>query len=209
MSRSLSALLVLPALLLPALAEAKTYKIDTSHSNVGFAVKHLMVSTVRGNFTKFEGTVTYDPANVAASAVDVTIDATSIDTSNAKRDEHLRSADFFEVEKYPTVTFKSKKVEGTPGALKVTGDLTLHGVTKEVVLDVEGPTDAIKSPWGMEVRGASATTTINRKDFGLGWNKVLEAGGVAVSEEVKIQLDLELVEPPPAPPATAAAEPTK
>jgi polyisoprenoid-binding protein YceI len=185
-------------------ATAATYKIDTAHSNVGFAVKHMMVSTVRGGFTKFEGTVGYDPANVAASTVDVTIDAASIDTSNDKRDEHLRSADFFDVEKFPTLTFKSKSVAGAPGALKVTGDLTIHGVTKEVVLDVEGPTDTIKNPGGATVRGASATTTINRKDFGLGWNKVLETGGLAVSEEVKIQLDLELIEPPPAPLAAAA-----
>ena len=191
-------------LLSASLASATVYKIDPVHSEVGFAVKHLMVSTVRGKFTKFEGTVEYDPANVAASKVDVKIDASSIDTSNAKRDAHLQSADFFDVEKFPAITFTSKKVEGAPGALKVTGDLTMHGVTKEVVLDVDGPTDAIKHPSGMNVRGASATTKVDRKDFGLTWNKALEAGGVMVGDEVKITLDLEMDEAPPAAPAPPA-----
>lgn len=200
MIRKISALCLV---LLPVAASAATYKIDTVHSNVGFAVKHLMVSTVRGNFTQFEGFVEYDPANIAASVVDVTIDATSIDTANEKRDAHLRSADFFEVEKYPTATFKSKKVEGTAGNLSVTGDLTMRGVTKEVVLAVDGPTDAISLAGGRNVRGASATTTINRSDFGLTWNKVLEAGGVSVGDEVKLQFDLELIEAPPAAPVAA------
>jgi len=195
---------VLSLALLSATATAATFKIDTAHSSVGFSVKHMMVSTARGQFTKVDGSVVYDAANVAASSVNVTIEAASIDTANDKRDEHLRSADFFDVEKHPTITFKSKSVAGTAGALKVTGDLTMHGVTKEVVLDVEGPTDAIKSPWGMMVRGAAATTTVNRKDFGLTWNKALEAGGIAVGEEVKIQLDLELIEEPTTPPAPPA-----
>jgi polyisoprenoid-binding protein YceI len=179
-------------------ATAATYKIDPAHSNVGFSVRHVMVSTVRGSFGKFEGTVAYDPANLAASSVNVTIDAASIDTANDKRDEHLRSADFFDVAKFPTLTFASKRVEGAAGSLKVIGDLTIHGVTKEVTLDVDGPTEAVKNPWGMNVRGASATTTISRKDFGLTWNKALEAGGVVVGDDVKIQLDLELDEQPPA-----------
>ncbi len=191
------------ALLASPLASAAEYKIDTAHSGISFGVRHLMVSTVRGSFGKFSGTVTYDPADIAASSVEVTIDAASIDTGNSKRDDHLRSADFFETETYPTLTFKSTKVEGTPGALKVTGDLTMHGVTKSVVLDVDGPTDAIKSPWGQNVRGASATTAISRKEFGLTWNKMLEAGGVSVGDEVKIQIDMELIEVPP--PAVAEA----
>lgn len=191
-------------LLSASLASAATYKIDPVHSEIGFSVKHLMVSTVRGEFTKFEGTVDYDPANVAASKVDVTIDAASIDTSNEKRDAHLTSPDFFDAGKFPQITFRSKKVEGAPGALKVTGDLTMHGTTKEVVLDVEGPTDEIKDPFGRTVRGVSATTKIDRRDFGLTWNKALEAGGVMVGDEVKISLDLELYVAPPAPPAAPA-----
>jgi polyisoprenoid-binding protein YceI len=204
LSKRSAAHAALSLVLLSTAASAATYQIDTAHSAVGFSVKHMMVSTVRGQFGKFSGTVDYDPANVAASKVDVTIDAASIDTSNDKRDAHLRSADFFDVENHPTLTFKSKSVAGTPGALKVTGDLTMHGVTKEVVLDVEGPTDAISHPSGASLRGASATTTVNRKDFGLTWNKALEAGGVAVSDEVKIQLDLELIARPPEAPQPAS-----
>lgn len=202
---SLSRLMPACCLLLSAsLASAATYKIDPVHSEIGFSVKHLMVSTVRGELTKFEGTVDYDPANVAAAKVDVTIDTASIDTSNEKRDAHLTSPDFFDAERFPQITFRSKKVEGAPGALKVTGDLTMHGATKEVVLDVEGPTDEIKDPFGRTVRGVSATTKIDRRDFGLTWNKALEAGGVMVGDEVRISLDLELYVAPPAPPAAPA-----
>ena len=182
--------------LLPALASAaaSTWVIDAEHSSVQFKVKHLMVSNVKGEFKKFSGALTIDDADITRSKVDVTIDATSIDTGNAKRDEHLRSPDFLDVAKNPTLKFVSTKVAKTGnGTLKVTGTLMLHGVSREVVLDVEGPTSAIKDPWGNTKRGASATTKINRKDFGLTWNKALETGGVVVGDEVAITLEVELL----------------
>ncbi len=144
------------------------------------------------------------------STVEATIDATSINTNEPKRDEHLRSPDFFDTAKYPTITFKSTKVEKAGSNLKVTGDLTMHGVTKPVVLDVDGSTAEAKDPWGNTKRGGVATTKINRKDFGLGWNKALEAGGVVVGEEVSITLDLELnKKQAPAAAAPAKAAPAK
>jgi polyisoprenoid-binding protein YceI len=181
------------ALSVPAGAFASTWTIDGAHADVSFSVRHMMVSNVKGSFTKVEGTVELDDKDVTKSKVSVTIDAKTVDTANAKRDEHLRGADFFDVEKFPTITFESTKVAKAKGGLKVTGNLTIHGVTKSVVLDVEGPTNAIKDPWGMNRRGLSASTKINRKDFGLTWNNVLEAGGVAVGDEVKISIEAELV----------------
>jgi len=177
-----------------AAAAAATWDIDPSHTAAQFSVRHLMISNVRGEFGKVTGTVTYDEQEVSSIAVDVTIDATSIDTREPKRDEHLRSPDFFDVAKYPTITFKSKRSEkaGT-GKFKVVGDLTIHGVTKEVTLDVEGPTPAIKDPWGNVKVGATATTKVNRKEFGLNWNAALETGGVVVGDEVSITLDVEIV----------------
>jgi polyisoprenoid-binding protein YceI len=146
--------------------------------------------------------VNIDEKDVTKSTVEATIDASTVNTNEPKRDEHLRSADFFDVAKFPTITFKSKSVKKSgEGKLAVTGDLTMHGVTKEVTLDVEGPAKEIKDPWGNVRSGASASTKINRKDFGLGWNKVLEAGGVAVGEEVAITLDVELTKKAPAAPA--------
>lgn len=187
------------ALLTSGSAFAADYTIDPSHSSVGFSIRHMMVSNVRGEFQKFQGEVSIDDKDLTRTKVDVTIDAASINTRDAKRDEHLRSPDFFDTAKYPTITFKSKKVaKAGKGKLKITGDLTMHGVTKPVVLDVEGPTAAVKNPWGKMVRGATATATINRKDFGLGWNQALETGGVLVGEEVKIELEVELVEKAPA-----------
>ena len=175
----------------PALAAEFT--IDTAHSGAHFTVRHMMVSNVKGDFAGVSGKVVWDGDPKTAS-VEATIDASTIDTGVDKRDEHLRSADFFDVAKYPTLTFKSRKVEAAgPGKLKVTGDLTLHGVTKEVVLDVEGPTAEFKNPWGKSVIGASASTTIKRTDFGLTWNKALETGGVLVGEDVKVSIELELV----------------
>ncbi|HEX6853333.1 MAG TPA: YceI family protein [Candidatus Polarisedimenticolaceae bacterium] len=175
----------------PALAAE--YTIDTAHSGAHFTVRHMMVSNVKGDFAGVSGKVVWDGDPKTAS-VEATIDASTIDTGVDKRDEHLRSADFFDVAKYPTLTFKSRKVEAAgPGKLKVTGDLTLHGVTKEVVLDVEGPTAEFKNPWGKSVIGASASTTIKRTDFGLTWNKALETGGVLVGEDVKVSIELELV----------------
>jgi len=182
------------ALALPTFACASTWTIDPEHSNVGFKVRHLMVSNVKGSFEKHTGTVEIDDKDITKSKVEVIIDTNSINTNVQKRDEHLRNADFFDVAKYPTMTFVSKKV-ATAGKdkLKVTGDLTLHGVTKQVVLDVEGPTKESKDPWGNIRKGATATTKINRKDFGLVWNKALETGGVAVGEEITITLEIEMI----------------
>jgi polyisoprenoid-binding protein YceI len=182
------------ALSLPLMASAATWTIDPEHSNVGFKIKHLMVSNVKGSFDKFTGTVDLNDKDITKSSVEVSIDTASINTNVQKRDAHLRSADFFDVAKYPAMTFKSKKVaKAGKDKLKVTGDLTLHGVTKEVVLNVDGPTKESKDPYGNIRKGASATTTINRKDFGLTWNKALETGGVVVGEEVNITIEIEMI----------------
>ncbi len=176
----------------PSLAFAAEYVIDSAHSGANFSVKHMMVSNVRGSFSKVSGSANIDEKDITKSTVEASIDTTTINTNEPKRDEHLRGADFFDTEKYPTITFKSTKVEKAGGNLKVTGNLTMHGVTKLVVLNVEGFNAESKDPWGNIKRGGTATTKINRKDFGLGWNKLLETGGVAVGEEVAITLDLEL-----------------
>lgn len=194
MKRIISVFITLITAALPAVSLASTWAIDSDHSNVGFKVRHLMVSNVKGSFDKFSGAVEINDKDVTKSKVEVSIDTNSINTGVQKRDEHLRSADFFEVAKFPAMTFISKKVaKAGKGRLKVTGDLSLHGVTKEVVLDVEGPTAESRDPWGNIKRGATATTKINRKDFGLTWNKALETGGVAVGEEIAITLEIELV----------------
>jgi len=169
------------------------YEIDPTHSSVHFSVRHLMVSNVRGEFSKVSGTIQFDPQNPAASTVQASIDATSINTRDDQRDGHLKSADFLDVEKFPTITFQSTKIEAHNDGGKVTGDLTIHGVTRPITLTVEGPTEEIKDPWGKQRIGASATAKLNRKDFGLVWNTALEAGGVLVGDEVKITLDLEAV----------------
>jgi polyisoprenoid-binding protein YceI len=179
-------------LVLPALAGAATWEVDPAHSSVGFAVRHLMISTVRGEFHTFTAKATGDPADPTKAVIEASIDTATIDTRNDKRDDHLKSPDFFDVAKFPTMTFKSKKIEKTgDGRAKVTGDLTLHGVTKEVVLDVEGPTPTIKDPYGNTKAGARATTKINRKDFGLVWNKSMDGGGVVVGDEVEVTIDIE------------------
>jgi polyisoprenoid-binding protein YceI len=194
MKRFIATTLTIFALALPALATAATWTIDPDHSNIGFKVKHLMVSNVKGNFEKHNGTVDINDKDITKSKVEVTIDTNSINTGVQKRDEHLRSADFFDVAKFPTMTFVSKKVaKAGKDKLKVTGDLTLHGVTKEVVLNVEGPSKESKDPWGNIRKGATATATINRKDFGLNWNKALETGGVLVGEEIAINLEIEMI----------------
>ena len=185
-------------LALPVMAAAAIWNIDPDHSNVGFKVRHLMVSNVKGSFEKFTGTIDINDKDITKSKVEVTIDTASINTNVQKRDEHLRSADFFDVAKYPTMTFVSKKVaKAGKDSLKVTGDLTLHGVTREVVLDVEPLAMESKDPWGNLRRGTTATTKINRKDFGLVWNKALETGGVAVGEEVLITLEIEMIKAKP------------
>lgn len=174
---------------------ADEYKIDSSHSKAAFTVKHLMVSNVRGEFSKVTGTIVYDEKNPTAIKIDATIDATTVNTSEPKRDEHLRSADFFDVAKYPTMTFKSKSARKTANGLAVTGDFTLHGVTRQIVLNVDNSGPEVKDPWGLLRRGASATVTINRTDYGLTWNKAVETGGVVVSDEVKITIDVEGTRP--------------
>jgi len=182
------------ALALPTFAFASTWTIDPDHSNVGFKVRHLMVSNVKGSFDKHTGTVEINDNDITKSKVEVSIDTNSINTNVQKRDEHLRSADFFDVAKYPTMTFVSKKVaKDGKDKLKITGDLTLHGITKQVVLDVEGPTKESKDPWGNIRKGATAATKINRKDFGLVWNAALETGGVAVGDEITITLEIEMI----------------
>jgi len=185
-------------------AAPHTWTIDQSHTTAGFSVKHMMVTNVHGTFGKVEGTITYDGADVSTIAADITIDAASINTNNERRDTHLRSADFFDVENHPTLTFRSKRVEEVgDGRFRLIGDLTMRGVTKEVALDVEGPSPVINAGRVFKV-GASASTTINRQDFGLTWNRMLEAGGVTVGDEVKITLEIEANKPnPDAPPPSA------
>jgi polyisoprenoid-binding protein YceI len=181
-------------LALPSLALAETWQIDPEHSSVGFKVRHMMVSNVKGGFAKFSGVVDIDNKDLAKSKASVSIDTASVDTGVAKRDEHLKSPEFLDVARYPSMTFVSKKVALVgKDRLKLTGYLTLHGITKEVVLDVEGMGPASKDPWGNLRRGASATTHISRKDFGLVWNKALETGGVAVADDVVINLDIEMI----------------
>jgi polyisoprenoid-binding protein YceI len=188
MSRSLSALVVAIALFatLPAAAQ-DTWQLDPAHCSAQFSVRHLGISTVRGAFTKLTGAVQYDPAAPGKSSLAATIEATSVDTRVEMRDNDLRSANFLDVQKYPTITFQSKKVEAAgAGKLKVTGDLTVHGVTKEVALDVDGPTPPMKDPWGNLRMGASATTKINRMDFGVSGRP-----GV-VGDDITITLDIEM-----------------
>jgi polyisoprenoid-binding protein YceI len=177
------------AILLTSSALAQnTWQLDPPHSAAQFAVKHFGISTVRGTFTKVSGTVQYDEANPTKASVQATIDASSVDTRVENRDKDLRGPNFFDVEKFPTITFQSKKVEvAGQGKLKVTGDLTMHGVTKEVVLDVDGPSPVMKDSHGNMRRGASATTTINRHDFGV------NGGASAVGDDVTITLDVEMV----------------
>jgi len=196
MKRTFAAIIILFTLALPVIASASTstWAIDPEHSYVGFKVRHLMVSNVKGNFTTFNGTVDLDDKDLAKSKVAVNIDTNSIDTNVQKRDEHLRSADFLDVAKYPAMTFASKKIsQNGKDRIAITGDLTLHGVTREAVLDAESLSPEIKDPWGNIRRGTTATTTINRKDFGLTWNAALETGGVVVGDEVTILLEIEMI----------------
>lgn len=175
-------------------AQTARWEIDPAHSNASFTVRHMMVANVRGEFTKLTGGVDVAGDDPTTANVAVTIDVASVNTREPRRDAHLRSADFFDVEKFPTITFTSRKVERAgEGRLKLVGDLTIHGVTKEVTLDVEDLTPVVKDPGGNLRVGAHATTRINRKDFGLLWNKVLEAGGVLVGDDVSITIEVELV----------------
>ncbi|HEY4902536.1 MAG TPA: YceI family protein [Candidatus Sulfotelmatobacter sp.] len=195
MSRSsltrLAILIAALTLALSAAAQTSTWQIDPAHSSAQFSVRHLGVSTVRGAFTKVSGTAKYDPADPTKTSFDATIDASSVDTRVDMRDNDLRSENFLDVKKYPTITFHSKQVQSAgAGKLRITGDLTIHGTTKEVVLDADGPSPAIKDPWGNQRVGASATTKISRKDFGV----VADAG--MIGDDLTITIDAELFQPP-------------
>ena len=189
------------ALLVSVSALASDWDVDTAHTRVGFGVKHMMISSVRGSFKAFSGTVIADDADVTKSKIHLEIDAASITTENDKRDEHLKSADFFDVAKFPKLTFDSTSIQkgAAEGQLSVTGNLTIRNVTKPVVLTVSGLSGEVKDPWGGTRRGATATAKINRKDFGLTWNKTLEAGGVVVGEDVNLEFEIELAKKAPAP----------
>jgi polyisoprenoid-binding protein YceI len=182
--------------LIPVLSLAAEWKVDPNHSTATFTVRHMMVSTVHGSFSGLKGTVDYDPANLDASKANLTIDATTVDTRNENRDKDLRSAKFFDVEKYPTITFVSKRVipQGQ-GKFQLVGDMTMHGVTKDVTFQVEGPMPAVKDAKGNLHSGATATAKINRKDFGLTWSGgALEGGGVTVGDEVELTVEIEMTQ---------------
>jgi len=187
-------ILVVFALMIPVHTHAATWQIDPDHSNFQFKVRHMTVSNVRGEFNKARGVVIIDDNDIMNLKVELTLDAASINTDQAKRDDHLRSEDFFYVAKYPTITFVSKKVTKVDeNRLKVIGDLSIRGVTKEITVDVEGPTPEVKDPGGNIRRGATGTLKINRKDFGIAWNKVLDSGGLVVGDEVNISVEVEMV----------------
>lgn len=171
-----------------------TFQIDPSHSSVNFSIKHMMIAKVHGGFEKVSGTLIYDSDKPENSKVEAVIEAASINTREPARDTHLKSADFFDVEKFPNIEFKSTRIEQAgDGELKVTGDLSIHGITRSVILAVDGPSEQLKDPWGNLKMGVSATTKIKRKDFGLNWNAALEAGGVLVGDDVSITLDIQFV----------------
>lgn len=175
-------------------AQAVNWKIDPLHSSAQFSVKHMMISTVRGQFGGVKGNIVYDPKNPTAATVEATIDCSTVNTGEAKRDADLKTAEFFDVKKYPVMTFKSKHVtDASEGKMRMTGDLTINAVTREVVLDLEGPTAPIKDTQGRTKIGISGETKISRKAFGILYNPILESGGVAVSDEVKIVLEIELI----------------
>ncbi|HXO34734.1 MAG TPA: YceI family protein [Candidatus Acidoferrales bacterium] len=178
----------------PQAATTTTWNIDPAHSVAEFKVKHMMISNVKGQFPKVTGTLTLDESDLTKSRVEAVIEAGSIETRDAQRDTHLKSADFFDVEKFPTLTLKSTRISLVrDGELAVEGDLTIHGVTRKVVFSVEGPTPPAKDPWGNTRVAVSATTKISRKDFGLTWNAALETGGILVGDEVTITLDVQFI----------------
>ena len=194
MKRYITPMMVLLFLAIPIFTDAATWQMDLAHSSFQFKIRHLTVSNVKGDFNKFQGVANIDDQNISHLKVEVAIDVASVNTGHAQRDEHLRGPDFFDVTKYPTITFVSKKVNKTEtNRLKVIGDLTLRGVTREVTVDLEGPTPEVKDPWGNFRRGVTATTKINRRDFGLTWNKVLDTGGLVVGDEVDIYIEVELI----------------
>lgn len=200
------------ALVLAAAAAAQpvSWKIDPLHSGAHFSVRHLMIATVRGEFGGVNGNVLWDSGNPARTAIDATIDATTISTGNAKRDSDLKGAEFFDVQKYPVLKFKSTRVESAgAGKLKIAGDLTINATTKPVVLDVEGPVGPVRDSRGREKIAATATTKINRKEFGIIWNEVMDSGGFALADDVSITLDIQLMRNDPAPGPTAVKGVTK
>jgi polyisoprenoid-binding protein YceI len=171
-----------------------TYQIDPAHSGVHFSIRHLMISTVRGSFSGVKGTIVHDPENPLATTLEAEVDIRTINTNDEKRDGHLKSADFFDVEKYPVMTYKSSKVtKGDNTDYTVAGDLTLHGVTKPVTLTVDETSDPVKDPWGNTRVGATAKAKLSRSDFGLVWNAAMETGGVMLGDDVKIEFDIEMV----------------
>jgi polyisoprenoid-binding protein YceI len=195
MQRLKSAILFSAALslALSAAAQTSTWNIDPAHSTAQFTVRHMAISNVSGSFTKVTGSVVLNEKDITQSQVNAVIDAASIDTRVPDRDKDLRSANFLDAEKYPTLEFKSKRIVNSSGKLQLIGDLTLHGTTREVTLDGDGPTPELTDPWGNARRGFSATTTINRKDFGVVWNNTLKTGEAVVGDNVKIRIDVELV----------------
>jgi polyisoprenoid-binding protein YceI len=190
--RSLAFLLAL-FLVVSAAAQTSIWTIDPKHSTAQFTVRHLAISNVSGNFTNVTGTIDLNEKDITQSRVSAVIDVSSVDTRVSDRDKDLRSPNFFDVEKYPTIEFKSKRIVNSGGKLQVIGDLTMHGTTREVTLDVDGPTPELNDPWGNVRRGFSASTTLNRKDFGLTYNHALKTGEAVVGDNVKIQIDLELI----------------
>jgi len=190
--RSLAFLLAL-FLAVSAAAQTSIWTIDPKHSTAQFTVRHLAISNVSGNFTNVTGTIDLNEKDITQSQVSAVIDVSSVDTRVSDRDRDLRSPNFFDVEKYPTIEFKSKRIVNSGGKLQVIGDLTMHGTTREVTLDVDGPTPELNDPWGNVRRGFSASTTLNRKDFGLTYNHALKTGEAVVGDNVKIQIDLELI----------------
>jgi len=202
MSRGSMLVIAAATLFSSAVAQAVTFEIDPVHTTVQFSVRHMMVSNVRGTFDKVSGTVNLDAADPTKSTVEATIDVNSINTREPKRDTHLKSPDFFDAAKYPTITFKSKSVTKVgDGKYQATGDLTIHGVTKEAVLDIEGSPKPITDPMGNLKVGGTVHTKINRKDFGMTWSKSLDGGGVMVGDDVDITIDVELAQKKSAPAA--------
>jgi len=189
--RFVSAIVLLASL--PALAQTSNWNIDPAHSTAQFTVRHMGISNVTGNFTKLTGSVVLNEKDITQSQVSASIDVSSVDTRVEMRDKDLRSPNFFDVEKYPTIEFKSKRVTNNGGKLEVIGDLTIHGTTHEVALDVDGPTPEMSDPWGNSRRGICATTAINRKDFNLVYNNLLKTGEAMIGDTVKIQIDAEIV----------------
>jgi polyisoprenoid-binding protein YceI len=187
----------LALLSVPSAAHATGWDIDPTHSKLGFSIRHLMVSNVHGQFKKWTGTIEIDDKDPTKSKVEISADIDSIDTDDEKRDTHLKSPDFFDAAKFPKMTFKSTKIAKSGKGYKVTGDLTIKDVTKSVTLDVDGPAKAVKDPWGGERSGATVTGVVKRSDYGLKWNAPLETGGVALGEDVKLEIEVELTKKKP------------